>query len=195
MKRFTCTLTSLVTFLVVFSESMITNSAFVAKSATPFLEIASVIHYSQQVAGTKSKPASLKSLFEDLSNEDLRNKCTARQINLDGDNQKEIFIRLTTSGSCGGSGRCPISIVKRKNDAYQTVLNGISTSGDFAIFNARTNGWKDIATRSSLGKEFWSVWKFNGKEYQVASQKNIESISSNKIIRSKPCFYVLSESK
>jgi hypothetical protein len=140
----------------------------------------------------RSKTASLKSLFDDLSADALENKCDAKQIDLNKDGKDEVFIRTTEAPSCGGGGRCSFTIDRRQGNKYQTILSGITTSPDFAMLGTQTNGWRDIATRSYLGKEFWSVWKFDGKEYKVVSQKDIGSISNSKITKSKPCSKILS---
>ncbi len=153
-----------------------------------------ILHSTQsKVRSTdRSKTASLKSLFDNLSADVLENKCYAKQIDLNKDGKDEVFIRTTEAASCGGGGRCSFTIERRQGNKYQTILGGITSSPDFAVLGSRTNGWRDIATRSYLGKEFWSVWKFDGKEYRVVSQKDIGSISNSKITKSKPCSEILS---
>lgn len=160
-------------------------------------------HYKNNCLNLASKPvaakpnkqsntALLKSLFSNLSDDVLKNKCDVKQIDLNKDGKDEIFIRTTEAASCGGSGRCSFTIERRQENRYQTILSGITTSPAFAVLGSQTNGWRDIATRSYLGKEFWSVWKFDGKEYQVVGQRGIDSISNGNIVKSKSCSEVLS---
>jgi hypothetical protein len=181
MKLYNRLCASLIAVLAVSSQSVITTPAYVLPQHSMDSH-----HSSDQ-----SKAASLKFLFDNLSADDLKNRCHASQIDLNRDGRKEISIRRIDS-LCGGSGRCSISINKQQNSGYQTILRGVATSPDFVVLSSQTNGWRDIATRSYLGKEFWAVWKFDGKEYQVVAQKDIRSIPNSKITKSKPCSKIFS---
>jgi hypothetical protein len=195
MKSSTYLSASLVAVLVAVSQSAIATPIEVSPQHSmdwhhSSLSLGAVIRPNTQ-AGVRStdryKIASLKSLFDNLSADVLENKCYAKQIDLNKDGKNEVFIRTTEAASCGGSGRCSFTIERQQGNRYQTILSGITTSPDFAVLGSQTNGWRDIATRSYLGKEFWSVWKFDGKEYKVVSQRDISSISNSKITKSKPC--------
>jgi hypothetical protein len=133
----------------------------------------------------------IKNMLRELSSDELKGKCWLKQIDLNNDGKKEVFIRRVDD-FCGGVGRCSIWIGKPQTNKFETVLDGISTSPDFAVLSTRTQGWKDIATRSYLGKEFWTVWKFDAGEYKVVSNRNISSIPSSQVLKSKPCSEAIS---
>jgi hypothetical protein len=194
MKSSTQIFAALVATLATFSQSAIAapTSTFFQNSSIDWQYSSSLVSSPAnpfKIADTKNN--SLKSLFNDLSSDDLKNRCYVKQIDLNRDGKKEVFIRRVDN-LCGGAGRCSISIVKEQGNGYQTILSGMATSPDFAVLSSDNNGWKDVATRSYLGKEFWSIWRFDGKQYQVVSQKDINTISSSKIIKSTPCSKVFS---
>jgi hypothetical protein len=134
----------------------------------------------------------IREILKDSSNNDLTNKCSINQIDLNGDGTMEVFIRRIDE-NCGGVGRCNIWIGKRQKNKFKSILDGISTSPDLAVLKTKTKGWRDIATRSYLGKEFWTVWKFDGREYKVVSQRKINSIPTKQISKSRPCLAVISK--
>ena len=200
MKSSTQVFAALVAAFATLSQSAIATSTQILPQHSmdghySLLSLGSMIFSSTQAevrSTDRSKKASLKSLFDNLSADVLENKCYAKQIDLNKDGKDEVFIRTTEAASCGGGGRCSFTIERRQGNKYQTILGGITTSPDFAVLGSRTNGWRDIATRSYLGKEFWSVWKFDGKEYRVIAHKDIESISNSKITKLKPCSEIFS---
>jgi hypothetical protein len=142
--------------------------------------------------GDQGKQSSaIKGVLGDLSDSDLKEKCRFRQVDLNGDGRKELYVRRV-NGSCGGGGRCGIWVGRLQSNQFLTILDGTSTSSDFVVLNTKTNGWKDIATRSYRGEEFWSVWKFDNRRYNVVGKKGMDSIPSSKIIQSRACSELVS---
>jgi hypothetical protein len=141
--------------------------------------------------GQGKQSSAIKGVLGDLSDSELKEKCRFRQVDLNGDGKKELFVRRVND-SCGGGGRCGIWGGRLQSNRFLTILDGTSTSSDFVVLNTKTNGWKDIATRSYLGEEFWSVWKFDHKRYNVVDKKGIGSIPSSKIIQSRACSELVS---
>jgi hypothetical protein len=134
----------------------------------------------------------IRDILKDLSRNDLVEKCSINQVDLNSDGKKEVFIRRIDE-YCGGAGRCSIWIGKNQGNKFESVLDGISTSPDFAVLNTKTKGWKDVATRSYLGEESWTIWKFDGSEYKVVSSRKINSIPVKQISKSSPCSEVISK--
>ncbi|MGE0665833.1 MAG: hypothetical protein AB7O49_04665 [Sphingomonadales bacterium] len=81
----------------------------------------------------------------------------AGRLDLDGDGKPEIVGQLSSAYICGGMGPC-FFVVSPEGKLLFSVP-GVDGAEALA---SRTNGWRDLRFNGQ------AVWKFNGKEYDIA---------------------------
>jgi hypothetical protein len=79
-------------------------------------------------------------------------------IDLDGDGEPELFIRIHQDESCD-SGRCSVLVFSKSQDAWARVLE--AATADVSVAKRTTKGYRDLLVDAQ-------PWTWTGKRYGVA---------------------------
>jgi len=111
------------------------------------------------------------------------------EIDLNKDGTKETLVSIQHGFPCSNR-HCPVYIYQKKGSNYR-FISSISTSWDgleVAVLSNLNRGWINIAAPvfTYEPREIaWRVFKFDGKEYQLTSQK-LSSAPKQIVLRKTP---------
>ena len=113
-----------------------------------------------------------------LAKED-RNYYWYNRVDLDGDSAPEILVQVQGPFACGSGGGCPLVVLKKKGDTYQTVARIAVTWLPVVVSDHRTNNWNDlILWRRSYGNaepSHYQVLAFDGRTYSAATSASSDA--------------------
>ena len=97
------------------------------------------------------------------------------EIDLNNDGTKEILIGIQQGLPCNNR-HCPVYIFQRNGSNYRFISEVFTSRGELevAVLPNRSQGWINIAAPvfTYEPREIaWRVFKFDGKKYQLSSQK------------------------
>jgi hypothetical protein len=91
------------------------------------------------------------------------------RVDLDGDGVPEVLAQVQGPFVCGSGGGCPLVVLKKKANTYETVARIAVTWLPVVVSDHRTNGWNDlILWRRSYGNgdpSHYDVLAFDGRTY------------------------------
>lgn len=89
------------------------------------------------------------------------------QVDLDGDNRKELIVFVFGEHQCGTSG-CRALIYRKRGRSYKLLTEFGPARNPIIVSTTRTNGWRDLLFWNSGGgvlPAYYSISRFNGKSY------------------------------
>ncbi len=118
----------------------------------------------------------------DLKRGDDKIRYYYNQIDLNSDKKLETFVLLVGPSVCG-TGGCSALIFEKDEDEYKLVSRFTLVNNPIIISESKTNGWNDIIMNVSGGgsEEFFSVLKFDGKQYPLNPSTQPKLKSGSKV--------------
>jgi len=103
-----------------------------------------------------------------LEKED-RNYYRYNRVDLDGDRVPEVLVQVQGPFVCGSGGGCPLVVLKKKGNGYDSVAQIGLTWLPVVVSDHRTRGWSDVILwQRSYGNaqpSHYEVLMFDGRSY------------------------------
>lgn len=87
-------------------------------------------------------------------------------VSLSKDGAQEVVVRMKGPGACGVVYGCPWRVLRVKDGAYETLLEGTGGAGTISVLSQTRDGWNDIAAELPNGGVVTYGW--DGSRYGVA---------------------------